>query len=80
MAINAEVNKNGSESSGSMLRRFSRKIQSSGIIIKARKIRYQSRPQSKYSIKKSALKLLKKRAEIAHLVKMGKMEEKQPRR
>ncbi len=78
--INAEVTKSGSESTLSTIRKFSRKVQGTGLIKNSRKIRYFSRDISKTVKKKRALKLIKRRSEFRQLVKEGKAEERQPRR
>ena len=78
--INAEVQKSGTESVLSTIRKFSRKVQGTGLIKNARARRYHSRDVSKAVKKKRALKLIKRRADFRQLVKEGKAEERQPRR
>ena len=68
-----EVKKNPNENNSSVLRRFSRRIQESGIIRKVKSSRYNVRKESKLKVKKSALKRLARRKEIEHLKKLGKM-------
>ena len=68
-----EVRKNPNENNGSVLRRFSRRIQESGIIRKVKSARYNVRKESKLKIKKGALKRLGRRREIEKLRKLGKM-------
>ena len=68
-----EVKKNPNENNSSVLRRFSRKIQESGIIRKIKGARYNIRKESKLKIKKSALKKIARRKEIERLKKLGKM-------
>lgn len=68
-----EVRKNPNENNSSILRRFSRRIQESGIIRKVKGARYNERKESKLKVKKSALKRLARRIEIEHLKKLGKM-------
>lgn len=68
-----EVKKNPNENNSSILRRFSRKIQESGIIRKVKGSRYNLRKESKLKIKKGALKRLSRRKEIEKLRKLGKM-------
>ncbi len=80
MAINAEVMKTGSESTLSVIRKFSRKVQGTGLIKGSRKTRYYARTKSKTVRKKGALKLLKRRADFKQLVKEGKAVEREPRR
>ncbi len=78
--INAEVQKSGTESVLSTLRKFSRKVQGTGLIKNARANRYHSRSMSKAVKKKKALKLIDRRTKFRQLVKEGKAEERQPRR
>jgi ribosomal protein S21 len=78
--INAEVQKSGTESALSTIRKFTRKVQGTGLIKNSRARRYYSRATSKAVKKKRALKLIERRAEFRKLVKEGKAEERQPRR
>ncbi len=78
--INAEVQKSGAESILSTIRKFSRKVQGTGLIRNARARRYHTRDISKAVKKKRALKLIKRRSDFRKLVKEGKAEERQPRR
>jgi ribosomal protein S21 len=68
-----EVKKNPNENNASVLRRFSRRIQESGIIHKVKGNRYNERKESKLKVKKSALKRMARRKEIEVLKKLGKM-------
>ncbi len=68
-----EVRKNPNENNSSVLRRFSRKIQESGIIRKVKSARYNVRKESRLKVKNSALKRMARRIEIEHLKKLGKM-------
>src|SRR5262245_8214573 len=79
MSINAEVQKSGSESTLSTIRKFSRRVQGTGLIKTVRGSRYHGRNASKTVTKKRALKLLKRRAEFKKLIKEGKVAEPQPR-
>ena len=71
-----EVRKNPNENNSSVLRRFSRRIQESGIIRKVKSARYNVRKESKLKVKKSALKRMVRRKEIEKLRKLGKMASK----
>ena len=77
--INAEVTKSGSESALSTIRKFSRRVQGTGLVKTVRGGRYHVRVASKTVKKKRALKLLKRRAEFKQLIKEGKVAEPQPR-
>jgi len=78
--INVEVNKNNNENTLSILRRFTRRVQESGVLPRVRSIRYSSRVLSPYKTKMKKLTALKRRAEVKELIKMGKMVEKTKRR
>ena len=68
-----EVKKNPNENNASIVRRFSRRIQESGVIRGVKSLRYNKRKESKLIVKRSALKKLKKRKEIEVLKKLGKI-------
>ena len=68
-----EVKKNPNENNSSILRRFSRRMQESGIIRRVKSARYNLRKESKLKIKKSALKRMDRRKEIEKLKKLGKI-------
>ncbi|OHA47185.1 MAG: hypothetical protein A2541_01475 [Candidatus Taylorbacteria bacterium RIFOXYD2_FULL_36_9] len=71
--INVEVTKNANENNVNLIRRFTKKVQGSGILPKVRSKRYSQRDLSFYKVKKNTLKNLNKKAEIMELIKMGKM-------
>lgn len=79
MAINVEVTRTGNENNASILRRFTRKVQGSGVLPRVRSLRYELRNQSEYTKKKKTLKVLRRRAEVAELIKLGKLQEKTKR-
>jgi hypothetical protein len=70
--INLEVSRNPGENALGVLRRFSRKVQSSGVIPRVRSLRFNSRTLSHYKVKMKTLKNLARRAEMAELIKLGK--------
>ena len=72
MIINAEVVKNPGENAVSIIRRFTRKVQGSGVIQRKRSLRFSGRVQSHYKVKMRALTLMKRREAMAELVKLGK--------
>lgn len=78
--INAEVQKSGSESALSVIRKFSRRVQGTGLIKHSRDRRYFVRATSKTVQKKRALKRLKRRETYHEMVKEGKIIEQAPRR
>lgn len=71
--INVEVTKSANENNLGIIRRFTKKVQGSGILPKVRSKRYSQRVLSFYKVKKNTLKSIKKKAEIMELIKMGKM-------
>ncbi len=73
--INVEVKAKSSEAPPSVMRRFSRRVQGSGIMKKVRRIRYHSRPESKFVRKRKTLKGIKRREEVDKLIKLGKLPE-----
>ena len=72
MITNVEVTRNSNENALGVLRKFTRKVQSSCVISRMRSIRYSDRTQSHYKVKQKALKQLKRREEINELIKLGK--------
>lgn len=80
MATNVEIVKTGSEHNGSVMRRFTKKVQRSGLVQTVRGRRYASRKPSDYTKKKGALKMLARRNEIQKLIKLGKLTEKTARK
>ncbi|HBA45915.1 hypothetical protein A2W67_02975 [Candidatus Nomurabacteria bacterium RIFCSPLOWO2_02_40_28] len=68
-----EIRKKPNENNASILRRFSRRIQESGIIRNVKSARYNVRKESKLKVKNSALKRMARRYEIEKLKKLGKM-------
>lgn len=68
-----EVRKNPNENNASVLRRFSRRVQESGIIRRVKGSRYNERKESRIKVKKSALRRIGRRLEIEKLKKLGKI-------
>ncbi len=75
MSVNVEVTKNQNESAISLIRRFTKRVQGSGVIPRVRSLRWAKRKESYFKRKKSALVVLEKRAHYEHLKKMGKLPE-----
>ena len=73
--INAEVVKTGNENNLNLIRRFTKKVQGSGVLPRVRSIRYASRKMSQYVKHKKTMKVLKRREEVSELLKLGKMTE-----
>ncbi|HBO17027.1 MAG: hypothetical protein UR69_C0001G0010 [Candidatus Moranbacteria bacterium GW2011_GWE2_35_2-] len=70
-----EVKKKDREASDSLIRRFSRMVQQSGVLVKARRSRFQKDEKSKTEKRKEALYKVKIRKEIEKLKKMDKFDE-----
>jgi ribosomal protein S21 len=69
-----EVKRRENESIGGLLRRFTRKIQRSGVLIDARATQYRGRIKSEFRKKKEALRRIKWQKEMERLRKLGKVE------
>jgi ribosomal protein S21 len=70
-----EVRKKDNESIGSLLRRFSKKVQQSGLLLQARNSRFREKIRSKMERRRGALKRNKIAAEKEKLRKLGKLED-----
>lgn len=70
--INVEVTKGNNENSLSVLRRFTKRVQGSGVLPRLRSIRYSERVLSENVKKKKALKRLTRYNEIQSLIRLGK--------
>ena len=79
MAVNAEVQKTDNESPINLIRRFSKRVQGSGIIQRVRSRRYHARIKSREVRRKQTLKVIKRREEVQELIKLGKMLERPTR-
>ena len=75
-----DVKRKKGESFESLLRRFSRRVQDSGRLIQARKIRYHSAQPSKNAAKASALRREELREKREYLIKSGQATEEDFRR
>ena len=68
--INVKVKANKAENSVNLLRRFSKRVQSAGILGKARSERFRSRTESPYVKKKNRLRSIEKRKKIEKMLKI----------
>jgi ribosomal protein S21 len=73
--INVEVSKTGNENNLGVLRRFTKRVQGSGVLPRIRSIRYSSRKLSEYVKKKKTLKAIRKREYIQEQIKLGKLQD-----
>lgn len=69
-----EVKKQNRETSQALIRRFTRRIQQSGILHRARKIRFKERKKSEQMKKRAALRREELKREYERLEKLGKIE------
>jgi len=70
-----QVKKKGGETTRSLLRRFTRRIQQSGVLIRARKARFLEKEKSRNERRSSALRRNRIVKEKEKLRKMGLLEE-----
>ena len=71
-----EVQKKKNESTQSLIRRFTHKLQQSSNLIRVRSLQFKKRPKSNLSRKKEALWRIAKQKKVERLRKLGKIEEK----
>jgi ribosomal protein S21 len=79
MATNVEVKKNNQESTANLIRRFTKRVQGSGILNRLRKHRYHSREKSEMVNRAKKLIKLEKKEKYETLLKLGKIQEQAPR-
>ncbi len=70
-----EVRKKEKETSQNLIRRFTRRVQQSGILLQARKIRFKQRKKSGQMKKRAALRREELKKEYDRLKKLGKIKE-----
>lgn len=73
MAINVEVSKSATDNNLGLIRKFTKRVQGSGILPRLRGKRYSARKLSEYVKKKKALKKIAGRERVREMIKMGKM-------
>ena len=73
--INVQVERNQNENSVSLLRRFTKRVQGSGVLPRVRSIRYSARALSGTVQKKRALKSIRQRNYVMEQIKLGKIVE-----
>lgn len=71
-----EVKKNDNETSLNLIRRFTKRIQQSSVLQKARNLQFKKRSESDSVKKKRALKKAKGKEKMNLLWKLGKIEKK----
>ncbi len=70
-----EVRRREYETAPAMLRRFSRRVQQSGILLRARKLKSYQEKLTKRAVRERALRRVKLTRERARLEKLGKLPE-----
>jgi ribosomal protein S21 len=78
--INVEVQRHGNENIGGLMRRFSRKMQSSGVVKRAKSLRYFKRKPSQATQKKGALNRIEGTRKYVELYKEGREPQEKRRR
>ena len=75
MLTNVEVSRDGDENNVNVLRRFTKRVQGSGVLARVRSVRFFVRTPSKYKRKTHALKRIARRGAWEELAKLGKAKE-----
>jgi ribosomal protein S21 len=70
-----EVKRKPNESTGSLLRRFSRFVQQSGVLVKAKKSQFRAKPQNERKEKNAAIMAIHLRQLRKKLEKLGKYDD-----
>ncbi len=78
MKIIAEVKKQGNESPAALIRRFTKRVQSTQALSRVREERYFTRKMSKLKQKRRALVGMEKKTTYDRLKKLGKIQERTP--
>lgn len=73
MSNEVDVKKKDTETFENLFRRFSKRVQESGLLIHARKIRFFETPKNKRAVKESALRRKAIRAQKEILRKTGRL-------
>lgn len=76
MAVNVEISRGASENNISALRRFTKRVQGSGVLSRVRSKRYSERNRSENVKRKKTLKRISRKENILAQLKMGKVIEK----
>jgi ribosomal protein S21 len=72
-----EVRRKEKEPVGSLLRRFTRRVQQSGVLLNARRTRFYQKDKTKRQKKITALRREQLRSQRREMLKMGELEEGQ---
>lgn len=80
MVISVAVVKNDTESTPTLIRRFSKRVQGSGLIRKAKSLRYHTRTQSKTKKRSAALRRIAREEKRATMERAGLIQPREVRR
>ena len=72
MVVTIQVTRNKNETPSSLIRRFTKRVQESGVVRKAKSKRYKERNISDYKKKKSTLRRITRRETVERLKRLGK--------
>jgi ribosomal protein S21 len=75
-----ELKRKRGETFESFLRRFNKRLQQSGRLLQARKVRFFERPKSKTRLREAAARRAELRAKREYLKRIGKLPEEELRR
>ena len=70
-----DVKRKKGESFESLLRRFTRRVQTSGRLLQAKKVRFHAKAKNKNKVHADAIRRIKFRAEREHLLRTGQLTE-----
>lgn len=70
-----EVKKKDRESSESLIRRFSRRVQQSGVLVQARRARFRKDEKTRRELRQGAMYKEKVKKVVSRLKKMGKFDD-----
>lgn len=70
-----EVQKRDNENSEGLIRRFTRVVQQSGVLLQAKKVRYHEKKQSKMKVREAAQRRSELQTERDRAIKMGEIDE-----
>jgi hypothetical protein len=73
MATNVEIKKGGKDNNANLIKKFTRKVQESGIIPRVKGLRYADRNLSTYVKKVKRLKSIKNKEVREEQIKLGKI-------
>jgi ribosomal protein S21 len=79
MAVNVAVSRNGTESTPSLIRRFSKRVQGSGIVRRIKGSRYFARTLSKKKQRIAALRKLARDEKREEMERQGLIQPRDPR-